>query len=44
MIRQMAGLYVHARHSLFCDAYYTDIFSIDYSSEIGNDEEVEIVH
>ena len=42
MIRQMAGHYVHARHSLFYVAYYADIFSIDYSSKIGNGEEVEI--
>jgi len=28
MIRQMAGYYVHATHSLFYDAYYADIFSL----------------
>jgi len=32
----MTGHYVHARHSLFYDAYYADIFAIDYCSEIGN--------
>ena len=31
-------------YSLFYDAYYADICSIDYSSEIGNGEEVEIAH
>jgi len=33
----MAGLYVHATHSLFYDA---DIFL--YSNELGNGEDVEI--
>jgi len=42
MIRQMAGHYVHARHSLFYDAYYADKYSIDSGSELGNGEEVEI--
>jgi len=42
MIRQMAGHYVHARRSLFYDAYHADIFSTDYCSEIGNGEKVEI--
>jgi len=38
----LAGHYVHARHSLFYDEHYADIFSIDYCSEIRNGEEVEI--
>ena len=42
MIRQMARLYVHARRSQFYDPYHADIFSIDYCSEIGNGEKVEI--
>ena len=40
MIRQMAGLYVHATHSLFYDAYLRR--HILSSSEFGNGEEVEI--
>ena len=40
MIRQMAGHYVHARHSLFYDAYLCR--RILSSSELGNGEEVEI--
>jgi len=31
-------------YSLFYDAYYADICSTDYSSEIGNGEVVEIAH
>ena len=42
MIRQMVRLYVHARRSHFYDPYHADIFSIDYSSELGNGKEVEI--
>ena len=42
LIRQMAALYVHARRSLFYDAYHADIFSTNYCSEIGNGEKVEI--
>jgi len=40
MIRQMAGLYVHARHSLFYDDYLCQ--HILSSGELGNGEEVEI--